>query len=77
MKTVKIQYLVSEDGSPFFKASMQGEELDVYYRDYGLTANQQALIVAKSFCGRKGLAEPKGFGWLEADTWVATLDSVI
>lgn len=77
MLAIKVQYLVDEDGSPYFKASCDGGELDVYHRDYALNANEQALIVAKSFCKRKDWPEPKGFGWLENDTWVATLESVI
>jgi hypothetical protein len=77
MKAVKVEYLIDEDGSPYFKASSEAGELDVYYRDYGLDAKDQALIVARSYCKRKDWPEPKGFGWLENDTWVATLELVI
>ena len=48
MKAVKVEYLVDSDGSPFFRASTEAGEFDVYYRDYALDASQQALQVAKS-----------------------------
>jgi len=76
MKAVKVEYLVDSDGSPFFRASTEAGEFDVYYRDYALDASQQALQVAKSYCGKMDWQAPTGFGWLENDVWVATLEKV-